>query len=213
MAITVKDTYGNPETVSSNGKANLGVALGAIGTGLGVLNGGLGGLFGGNGYANGYLNGTGAGVGAGVNMGTVANIGAVAMTKYYEDRIQDIKDINSEFTSVREDICRLRERASVGETANMYQNMLTQQAFGFVDKRFTTERQITDFEIGAATCDFIRGTKVVTPAQLGTTYANPTMVLDQHEIRYLDERRHHRHDGCGCDGFRDGWGYDGYRGF
>lgn len=38
---------------SSNGKGNLGVTLGAIGTGLGILNGGgngiLGGLFGGNG--------------------------------------------------------------------------------------------------------------------------------------------------------------------
>ena len=43
--------YGN---FSSNGKGNLGVTLGAIGTGLGILNGGncgngiLGGLFGGN---------------------------------------------------------------------------------------------------------------------------------------------------------------------
>lgn len=32
---------------SSNGKGNLGVTLGAIGTGLGVLNGGLGGILGG----------------------------------------------------------------------------------------------------------------------------------------------------------------------
>lgn len=31
---------------ASNGKGNLGVTLGAIGTGLGVLNGGLGGILG-----------------------------------------------------------------------------------------------------------------------------------------------------------------------
>lgn len=33
---------------ASDGKANLGVALGAIGTGIGLLNGGLGGILGGN---------------------------------------------------------------------------------------------------------------------------------------------------------------------
>lgn len=42
---------------ASNGKGNLGVTLGAIGTGLGVMNGGAGGILGnlfGNGYNNGY---------------------------------------------------------------------------------------------------------------------------------------------------------------
>jgi len=101
------------------------------------------------------------------------------------------------FTDVREQICNLRERASVSETTNHYQNLMTQQAFGYVDSRFATERLVTDYEIGAATCDFIRGTKVVTPSQLGTTYANPTMVLDQHEVRFLEDKR-----GCGCEGYR-----------
>lgn len=186
MAITVKDTYGNAETVATNGKANLGVALGAIGTGLGVLNGGLG-IFGNglmrDGVVNEVVNGGG---------------GFVPITKYYEDRIQDIKEVQGQFTAVREDICNLRERASVSETANHYQNLMTQQAFGYVDSRFATERLVTDYEIGARTCDFLKATKVLTPNQMGTTYANPTMVLDQHEVRFLEEERGR----CGCGGYR-----------
>ena len=41
---------------ASNGKGNLGVTLGAIGTGLGVMNGGAGGILG-NLFGNGYNNG------------------------------------------------------------------------------------------------------------------------------------------------------------
>lgn len=190
MAITVKDNMGGTENVSSNGKGNLGVTLGAIGTGLGILNGGLG-LFG------------------GVNP-MVAN-GAVPCpvneTKYYEDRIQDIKDLNCMMMGVQNEICNLKERTSVNETANQYQNMLNAQAFGYVDNRFANERLLTGYEIQARTCDFIKATKVITPSQLGTTYANPTMALNQHQVRtgYCDGPAV-IDDGCGC-------GCAGYRGF
>lgn len=186
MAIMVKDTMGNAETVASNGKANLGVALGGTALGLGILNGTLlgGGLFGNGAVAEVPVNGA-------------RNGGYVPIVKYYEDRIQDIKDVGNMFTDVREQICNLRERASVSETANAYQNLMTAQAFGFVDTRFATERLITDYEIGARTCDFLKAQKVITPTQIGTTYVNPTMVLDQHEVRYLEDKR-----GCGCDGYR-----------
>lgn len=44
----------NERWYASNGKGNLGVTLGAIGTGLGVLSPHFGGLFNGNGYGYGY---------------------------------------------------------------------------------------------------------------------------------------------------------------
>lgn len=183
MAINVKDSMGNTENVSSNAKGNLGVALGGTALGLGVLNGGFGNL----------LNGVGTNGNGG---------GTVNITKYYEDRIQDLKDISGQFTDVRDAMCGLKERVAVNETANHYQNLMTAQAFGFVDTRFATERLVTDYEIGARTCDFLKATKVMTPAQIGNTYANPTMVLDQHEIRYLEEERRPRGFNEGCNGYR-----------
>lgn len=168
MAITVKDGLGGTENVSSNAKGNLGVVLGAVGTGLGLLNNGLG-ILGGITPASGAVQ---------------QAEDFVMVTKYYEDRIQDIKDLNCMMMGVQNEIGNLKERTSVNETANQYQNLMTSQAFGYVDNRFANERLLTGYEIGARTCDFIKATKVITPAQLGATYMNPSLLLDQRQIGY-----------------------------
>jgi hypothetical protein len=72
--------------------------------------------------------------------------------------------------------------------------MLNQAALAYIDTRFSTERRETLSNIQAATCDFVKASKFITPNQIGTTYVNPTMVLDQHEIRLLDRG--------GCNDYR-----------
>lgn len=139
--IQTKDLAGNTVNVASRGVANAGLTTGIIGTVLGVMNnGGLGNILGGN-----------------------NNECTVSMTKYYEDRIQDIKDQNAQFTAVYGEICGLKERASVSETTNYFQNEITKAAFN-------TQSTLTDYKIEAGLCGCVKGVPMIRPEQIGDPY-------------------------------------------
>lgn len=94
----------------------------------------------------------------------------VTKDQYYQERIQDIRENNSAFNGLQLQLCALGERVAVNETANAYQNRITDIGFSNQDIRFGTERLITDYEIQAATCNVIRGNTMLRPEQIGDPY-------------------------------------------
>lgn len=227
MSIMVRDAEGYPREVADDDKTGAALGLGIAGTALGVLNtlggvGGIGNLFGGGGGLLGHSSGAtrsniniggtevvtpygvvpygyGAIGGYGVNPYTVANDACnVHQTKYYEDRIQDIKDNNGTFMNIQKQLCDLNARISSVETTDYYQNEISKIGFADVDKRFAVENILNEKNLQLATCNMVRGTNVLLPNQL----AEPFVKTDRALSSYRVENFTRAVDPCG--------GYSGY---
>lgn len=215
MAIMVKDISGGEREIASRGVSNAALGLGIAGTALGILNGGLFGL-------------GGAPVAAAANGAAYAN-GAGCLVDahmYYRDLINQINVTNAQFSDVNNKICALGAQVAVNETANNYQNAISDIRFANVDNRFIVENVLNEKNLALATCHMVRGQVYLSPRNLADNYISPTRVLDSHEPFPLESRREFRHDvrgfdggrighgfgGCGCGGFRDGCGCDGFDG-
>lgn len=161
--ITVKDVNGQEANVASNGKATAGLTLGIIGTTLGALGGNvLNGVLGGNNAAA-PTNGSGC---------------TISAEKYYTDTINQLNIQNAKDMAIQKEICELKSLIAVNTTANTYQNKLVEAGFANVDNQFKTERMVTTYQIGDATCDVIRGKKTLDINQVSLPlYANNQMLM------------------------------------
>lgn len=176
----VKDTSGSEFNAASNGKANLGVTLGAIGTGAALL-------------GNGLLSGTILGNG---------NACMVNEKQYYEDTISNLKEFFVYAQGISDRLCNLEQRVAVDETsiAKNFEFMSSQNEWQnkFFDEKMRYSDLLEQCRIDKATCKCIKGEVYASPSNLADPYVGRTMVLGSYVAPLYD-------NGC-----YNGYGYNGY---
>lgn len=185
----VKDVSGSEFNAATNGKANLGVALGAVGVGLGLMNGGL-------------LSGTGL-----LNTGVTAAEKACLVTEkeYYNAKIADLKEFFAYAQGVSDRICNLEQRVAIDETAiaknfefmdaqNNWQNK-------FYDEKFRYADLLEQCRISDATCKCIKGEVYASPETIADPYIGSRLVLGTRQVFPMD----YGYFNSGC-----GYGWNGW---
>lgn len=127
MAISVKDVNGVEKNVAGSKTAGtaLGLSIGALGSML--LGGGLGNILGGVGATTG-----------------------ITQKEFYEMELLDRDREFSNYMALQQQICDLKSEVAINNTANTYQNMMT-------NKQFEWDRLATTYQINAAVCDKVSG--------------------------------------------------------
>lgn len=184
----VKDTAGSEFNAATNGKANLGVALGATGVGLGLLNGGL-------------LNGAGL-----LGTGTVANQCLVTEKEYYTSKIADLKEFFAYAQGVSDRICNLEQRVAIDETAiaKNFEFMGAQNDWQnkFYDEKFRYADLLEQCRISDATCKCIKGEVYASPETIADPYIGSRLVLGTRQVYPVD---YATFGGCGWNNWNT-WG-------
>lgn len=188
----VKDVSGSEFNAATNGKANLGVALGSVGVGLGLMNSGL-------------LNGTGL-----LNTGVPAVEKACLVTEkeYYNAKIADLKEFFVYAQGVSDRICNLEQRVAIDETAiaknfefmdaqNNWQNK-------FYDEKFRYADLLEQCRISDATCKCIKGEVYASPETIADPYIGSRLVLGTRQVYPMDYGYFNTGCGCGWNGW-NGW--------
>lgn len=191
----VKDTAGSEFNAATNGKANLGVALGAVGAGLGLLNGGLGGL----------------GFGLGGNAAQRAIAGELYQTplsekEYYNRTICDMKEFFQYAQGVSDRICNLEQRVAIDETAiaKNFEFMSAQNDWQnkFYDEKFRYADLLEQCRISDATCKCIKGEVYASPETIADPYIGSRLVLGTRQVFPVD---YATFGGCGWNNWNT-WG-------
>lgn len=188
----VKDVSGSEFNAATNGKANLGVALGSVGVGLGLMNSGL-------------LNGTGL-----LNTGvpTAEKACLVTEKEYYNAKIADLKEFFVYAQGVSDRICNLEQRVAIDETAiaknfefmdaqNNWQNK-------FYDEKFRYADLLEQCRISDATCKCIKGEVYASPETIADPYIGSRLVLGTRQVYPMDYGYFNTGCGCGWNGW-NGW--------
>ena len=188
----VKDVAGSEFNAATNGKANLGVALGSVGVGLGLMNSGL-------------LNGTGL-----LNTGVPAAEKSCLVTEkeYYNAKIADLKEFFVYAQGVSDRICNLEQRVAIDETAiaknfefmdaqNNWQNK-------FYDEKFRYADLLEQCRISDATCKCIKGEVYASPETIADPYIGSRLVLGTRQVYPMDYGYFNTGCGCGWNGW-NGW--------
>lgn len=185
----VKDVSGSEFNAATNGKANLGVALGSVGVGLGLMNSGL-------------LNGTGL-----LNTGvpTAEKACLVTEKEYYNAKIADLKEFFVYAQGVSDRICNLEQRVAIDETAiaknfefmdaqNNWQNK-------FYDEKFRYADLLEQCRISDATCKCIKGEVYASPETIADPYIGSRLVLGTRQVYPMDYGYFNTGCGCGWNGW------------
>lgn len=134
MAIDMnQEQGGGGQEYTSKGKGNAALTLGIVGTALAAMNGGV---LGGGGLFGG-------------NRNTDACL--VGYREYAADQM-----------AMQRQYCELAQRVAINETANNYQNRISDIQFANVDNRFSTEQIINDLTLKLATCNVVKGKPMIT---------------------------------------------------
>lgn len=185
----VKDTAGSEFNAATNGKANLGVTLGAVGTGLGLLGSGL-------------LNGTGL-----FNTNGVAGQCVVSEKEYYNSKIDDMKEFFVYAQGVSDRICNLEQRVAVDETAiaKNFEFMTAQNDWQnkFYDEKFRYADLLEQCRISDATCKCIKGEVYASPNDIADPYIGSRLVLGSRQVFPTEYTSYT--NGCGYNGWNT-WG-------
>nr|DAT69570.1 MAG TPA: hypothetical protein [Caudoviricetes sp.]DAT69688.1 MAG TPA: hypothetical protein [Caudoviricetes sp.] len=178
----VKDVSGNEFNAASNGKANAGLTLGIIGTGLAALSGGLlnGGLF---------------------NAANVSATAPIQEQKYYEDTIANMKEFFAYAQGVSDRICNLEQRVAVDETAisKNFEYMGSQNDWQnkFYDEKFRYADLLEQCRISDATCKCIKGEVYASPSDIADPYIGSRLILGSRQV-YPEYTAYNSGCGCGC---------------
>lgn len=171
---------GNEFNAASNGKANAGLTLGIIGTGLAALGGGLlnGGLF---------------------NATNTSATTPVGEQKYYEDTIANMKEFFAYAQGVSDRICNLEQRVAVDETAisKNFEYMGSQNDWQnkFYDEKFRYADLLEQCRISDATCKCIKGEVYASPSDIADPYIGSRLILGSRQV-YPECSAYN--SGCGC---------------
>lgn len=187
----VKDTAGNEFNAASNGKANAGLTLGIIGTGLAALGGGL--------FNNGLLGNN--------NL----NECVVQEKQYYEDTIGNLKEFFTYAQGVSDRICNLEQRVAVDETsiAKNFDFMASQNEWQnkFFDEKMRYADLLEQCRINEATCKCIKGEVYASPSDLADPYVGRRMVLGSYSTPLCGDYGYgFFNNGCGWNGWNSGCG-------
>lgn len=188
----VKDTAGSEFNAATNGKANLGVALGSVGVGLGLMNSGL-------------LNGTGL-----LNTGvpTAEKACLVTEKEYYNAKIADLKEFFVYAQGVSDRICNLEQRVAIDETAiaKNFEFMDAQNNWQdkLYDEKFRYSDLLEQCRISDATCKCIKGEVYASPETIADPYIGSRLVLGTRQVYPMDYGYFNTGCGCGWNGW-NGW--------
>lgn len=182
----VKDTAGSEFNAATNGKANLGVTLGAVGTGLGLLGSGI-------------LNGTGL-LGTGTTNQCLVN-----EKEYYNSKIADMKEFFAYAQGVSDRICNLEQRVAVDETAiaKNFEYMGAQNDWQnkFYDEKFRYADLLEQCRISDATCKCIKGEVYASPETIADPYIGSRLVLGSRQVFPTE----YAYYGNGCNNACNTW--------
>lgn len=182
----VKDVSGSEFNAATNGKANLGVTLGAVGTGLGLLGSGI-------------LNGTGL-LGTGTTNQCLVN-----EKEYYNSKIADMKEFFVYAQGVSDRICNLEQRVAVDETAiaKNFEYMGAQNDWQnkFYDEKFRYADLLEQCRISDATCKCIKGEVYASPETIADPYIGSRLVLGSRQVFPTE----YAYCGNGCNNAWNTW--------